>query len=157
MRIELTDAMIAKDLAEAGMLSVGVGVLCILAAIIIFILSRKKPQILSKCTKLSVLLIIMGLLMFAKAKIHNQGSKEFRVVKTEVTNMYDKKYRSKGRRKYWVECYGLYKFKVSRNDYYNKYEIGDIIYVIVEAKDKDDVLCSYHTDEYEYVGIESAE
>lgn len=112
---------------------------------------------MGKCTKLCVLMIVVGLLMFAKAMTHNEGSKAFRVVKAEVTNMYDRKYRSKGRRKYWVECYGVYKFKVSRSDYYNKYKIGDMIYVVVEAKDKDDVLCIYHTDDYEYVGSEIAE
>ena len=157
MRTELTDAMIAKELANVGMRSIVLGVCLILAAIIIFIISRKKPQIMGKCTKLCVLMIIVGLLMFAKAMTHNEGSKAFRVVKAEVTNLYDKKYRNKGKRRYWVECYGLYKFKVSRKDYYNKYEIGDMIYVVVEAKDKDDVLCTYHTDDYEYVGSEIAE
>lgn len=152
MRTELTDAMIAKDLADAGMLSATLGVCCILAAIVIFILSRKKPQTWGKCIKLCVPMIIVGLLMFAKAMMNNEGSKNFCVVKAEVTDMYDKKYRSKGRRRYWVECYGIYKFKVSRKDYYNKYEIGDKVYVVVEADDRDDVLCSYHAEEYEYVG-----
>lgn len=147
--------MIARELAGAGVFSVGIGILCIFAAIVIFVISRKKPQILGNCTKLCVLMIIVGLLMLAKAVTQYEGSKEFRVAKTEVTDMYDKKYRNKGRKRYWIECHGIYKFKVSRNDYYNKYKIGDKVYVVVEADDLDDVLCSYHADEYEYVGSET--
>lgn len=152
MRIELTDAMIAKELAATGMFTTALGALCILGAVVIFIISRKKPQILGNCMKLCVVLLIAGLLVMAKGITTGRGAKEFQVVKSQVTNKYDRKNSSKGRRKYWVECYGVYKFKVSRSDYYDKYEIGDTVYVVVEADDKDDVLCSYHGEEYKYVG-----
>lgn len=45
MRTELTDAMIAKELANVGMRSIVLGVCLILAAIIIFIISRKNRRL----------------------------------------------------------------------------------------------------------------
>lgn len=157
MRKELTDAMIAESLTNTSNFSMIVGIAFIILAVVLLILMKKKSDPIKASAKKTIKLVAVmfmagALLIFKGVTSGGENTTEFAVAECKITDKYTKKTRNSNNRKYWIECADTYKIKISRNKYYDDYEIGDTIYVIVKKDDVKDSIHYYNAEEYEYVG-----
>lgn len=163
MREQLTDEMILQSLSKSPIPMLIIGIVILIIGIIICIAIKKNTRYEHDRRYLyaagpflffGVFLIYLGATRLLQEKLTMDS---FVVKKCEIVDMYSKKKNERDTnadsKDYYIVCSGYDgEIKVTYQQYYNEYEVGDFMYLVVKADDENYLYHVYWEDEYEYVG-----
>ncbi len=162
MKEQLTDEMILAVLSKSPMPMLIIGIATLIIGIIICIVIIKSSRYKNDKRILilggpflcfGALFVILGI---SKLIQKPPTMDSFVVKKCEIIDMYERaKHTNSGGSDYdyYIVCEGYDEaIKVTYQEYFREYELGDYMYLVVKADDKNYLYRKYREEEYEYVG-----